>query len=1740
MMKRRSKRTLSIVTAAALSLSLLQPANIGWASDSDSSNVLAAAEEPFDYKLAIDATAPGAAISPNLNGIFLEDINYAGDGGLYAELVQNRSFEFDERLRAWSKVTTGGGVGTLTVESDNPLNKNNLRYARLIVQTPGQGVGIANTGFGGIAVEKGEGYDFSVYVRSQGAFDAPLSIALQNADGETIGQTTIEGITESWQKLTAELTAEETAASTKLVVTTKGTGTIELDMVSLFPKKTWKSRPGGLRPDLVQMMADMKPKFIRFPGGSIVGGRSVDNFYRWKNTIGDVAERPINKNFWSDPARGNDPYYYQTGGLGFFEYFQLSEDLGAEPLPVLNVGMAEQFLAPGVVVPLDELQPYIQDALDLIEYANGPATSEWGAKRAAAGHPEPFNLKYVSLGNEHWTQAYFDRYQLFYDAIKAKYPEINLMLSSGAYASGNEFNTAWDWVRETGKAEVVDEHMYQPPTWFLNNTNRYDGYDRSGPPVFVGEYAAHIGSGDKGRISSMQGAISEAAFMTGLERNGDIVRFASYAPTFAKENNVQWTPDLIWFNNKTTYGAPSYYVQQLFSENVGDTVVPSELTRQSEQQARPVTGKIMLATWATSVDYDDVLVKSNNGETLFSDDFSAAGSSWTTAGGSWQVTDGVMRQAGNATPARTVAGDASWSNYTLTMKATKKSGGEGMLVGFGVKDTDNYYWWNIGGWGNTRTVVEKAVGGGKSEIGAVNTTFRVETGKTYDIKIELNGATVKCYIDGQLMHSFSDTGASAQQLYSVVSKDAQSGDLIAKLVNSGPDAQTVRLDLSGAGEIEPFGTAIELTADEPGDQNSFADPLHVAPAIKLLEGVSSSFNYELAGNSVVVLRLKTKAGIASAGTAEVVTAEHSAPALPEKLPVVYSDGTEGEAEVDWNDVRQFQYDQPGTFRVNGTIAGVPYVVHANVTVTEGTEPEPEQQPELVLRYNFDEADGTTVTDASGHGHDGIINGTLNRETSGKQGGALSFAGANGNYVNAGTSGDLQPGSVTVSYWIKRTTDMASAENVLLWFKPTSGYNQNGMYITYNGADASNPYSSFVVIDGFNGFYVKASPNDFLPLNEWTHIAVTFDSASNAAAIYRNGEAQQLSNVGAPDSITATEDAKKIGVSGYNNGGQLNAQLDDLRLYRGAMTASQIQAVYEGRDIRSVQEINVSTIAGIAPKLPRTVIVQYENGSEGTAVVDWETLDPADYQTAGQFTVTGTLKGTTLQAQATITVEEAPASIPHLVARYAFDETEGSDVHDLSGSGLHGVVKGDEPTWLSDGHEDGALQFNGTNNGIELGTSPDLQPGSVTVSYWIKRTEAMDGRNSNIVWFKEGWNGNGFYITYDGSNPADLSSSYMIVDGFNGFYVKESPDQFLPLNEWTHIAVTFDSETNEGAIYKNGEKQTITINGTPNSITPTSAKNKLIGMSEYSNSHLNAGLDDLRIYNAALSEAEIKTLYEGEAAQPSGGTITGPEEVAGSASFDVSFGLNGVTPDMKAFDALITYDSDKLTYEGIGEELSDRVKLVGDASQPGEVRLLLANVDPQDEADFSGPIVKLKFKAKDTDEAGLANISATSIVAADGTGKETELASAVWSVRINGVDKAALNALIAETQQAHDAAVEGTKPGQYPAGAKAALQQAIDKAKSIAANANATKAQVEQAASELNEALQRFKAQVIKPRTGDISGDDKITIGDLGIVAGYYGTASTNPKWEQIRKSDLNDDGVIDILDLAALARLILE
>ncbi|OQP62794.1 alpha-L-arabinofuranosidase [Niastella vici] len=531
-----------------------------------------------NHTLLVKAAQPTVAIQPTMWGIFFEDINLGADGGIYAELVKNRSFEFFKPMMGWAVNRKKFVEGEMLVINRGNEDTRNPRFLRVTMNNAAKGdLGLTNEGFRGMGIKKGLRYDFSIMYRQPDAH-TKLHLELIDTTKQVVGDTVLS-LTEagdSWHKAAVSFHARETVLKGKLNIWFEGNGTVDVDMISLFPGDTWKNRPGGMRADMVQWLAEMKPGFIRFPGGCIVEGFDLTNRYRWKNTVGPIEERQLMINRWNIefPYR-NAPDYFQTFGLGFFEYFQLAEDIGAEALPILNCGMACQFNS-AEVVPMQAIDPYVQDALDLIEFANGDVSTKWGKVRANMGHPAPFNLKMMGVGNENWGPQYIERLKVFQAAIKAKYPNFKLICSSGTDPNGDRFDYLNGELRKLN-ADFIDEHYYRSPQWFLQNARRYDNYPRTGSKVFGGEYASHVDKTVGITRNTWLAALSEAAFMTSLERNADVVQMASYAPLFAHAEGWQWAPDLIWVNNLQSYGTPDYYVQKLFSLNKGSKVVPITL-----------------------------------------------------------------------------------------------------------------------------------------------------------------------------------------------------------------------------------------------------------------------------------------------------------------------------------------------------------------------------------------------------------------------------------------------------------------------------------------------------------------------------------------------------------------------------------------------------------------------------------------------------------------------------------------------------------------------------------------------------------------------------------------------------------------------------------------------------------------------------------------------------------------------------------------------------------------------------------------------------------------------------------------------------------------------------------------------------------------------------------------------------------------------------------------------------------
>ncbi len=783
-------------------------------------------------KLSLDVSKPGISISPTHYGIFFEDINHAADGGLYAELIRNRSFEDGTSFDFWTVASQSGAFMSATLETTNLLNSAQTKALKMVVSaaSPTARAGMANAGFWGINVVSGRKYTVSFFAKCIAGFSGSVTVSLESSAGAKYAEATVSGLTTNWQKFTCEMTASGNDPVGRFVLATNSVGTLWFDMVSCFPP-TYKDRTNGLRPELAQLLADMKPKFMRFPGGCFVEGNILANRFQWKNTIGPIETRPGHWNLWN---------YRTSDGMGYHEFLQLSEDLNAEPLYVVNVGLAHDDNQPS-----NNLSAYIQDAMDALEYANGAVTTTYGAMRAANGHPEPFNIKYLEIGNENFSgNNYGDRYLQFYNAIKAKYPSMNCI---GDVAAWGTDSPTWPFAHPV---QLLDEHYYRNQAWFVSQYNKYDSYSRTGPKIYAGEYAVTSDCG----LGNLNAAVGEAVYMAGMEKNSDVVTMNSYAPIFVNVDDRKWSPDMIDYNASAVYCTPSYYVQKLFATNIGTINIPvnDSLCR----KAADITGAIGLGTWSTSANYSNITVKNGLGTTVFSDDFTNT-TNWTPGIGTWAASANIYTQSSTSlTNCRSIGATITDSVYTYSLRARKTGGGEGFLIVFGYKDSNNFYWWNIGGWGNTQHAIERSVNGTKSNL--ISAAGSISTNVWYNVRIEVTKSKVLCYLNDVLIHSLK---TDQPLLYTAASLNESDNKLYVKVINPSASDVTSALNLKGVNTTFT-GQAAVLTSASGLDENSLATPTNVAPVTTSLGTVSSNFNYTFKANSVTIMQLNvTPSGI---------------------------------------------------------------------------------------------------------------------------------------------------------------------------------------------------------------------------------------------------------------------------------------------------------------------------------------------------------------------------------------------------------------------------------------------------------------------------------------------------------------------------------------------------------------------------------------------------------------------------------------------------------------------------------------------------------------------------------------------------------------------------------------------------------------------------------------------------------------------------------------------------------------
>ncbi len=798
----------------------------------------------------VDAAKPGVKVSPSLYGLFFEDINHAADGGLYAELISNRSFEdADDATPTWNtKAQTGATISTKLV-SKNLLNSAQGKALQVTVNaTDKNTASLLNEGFWGINAVQGRTYKLSFWAK--GGYRGTLKARLVSSGccGKVYAETVIktDGAksdafkpSKNWMKYTAELTANASDPKAQFELVFDGKGIVTFDVVSLFPP-TFKNRENGMRPDLAQLLHDVHPKFLRFPGGCFVEGQEApENAFHWEQTIGPMEERPGHKNVnWR---------YRTSDGIGFHDYLQLSEDLGAKPLYVVNVGIWH-----GGFTPVDSIQSWVDECLNALEYANGPVTSKYGALRAKNGHPEPFNIEYLEIGNENnqrnvaqQSDRYYDRFKIFKDAVLAKYPNMHLI---GNVVAWGDDNPTWD-TKES--VELLDEHYYRNPAWFANNFNKYDNYDRKGPKIYVGEYAVTQGFGNMG---SLDAALGEAVYMMGIEKNSDIVTMASYAPIFANLNNRMWAPDMIQFTSNKVFGTPSYYVQNMMANNVGTRVLNvsqnTPYSYEAAEKVKPAVCRVGIGTWGTQASFQDKGYTDADGKDLPM----TLQELPCDVRGKWEVSPSEIKQTSNDENCiRLNPGEITSDGYIYKVRAKKTSGNEGFLVIFNYVDDKNYCWLNLGGWGNTQHGIEQVVKGAKGQV--ATTAGKIETGRWYDIAVKVKGDSIYASLDGKEIFATKLQPNTKAGIFSTATLDEKTGEVILKIANTSNETTTANVTLNGK-QLSCGGKLICLTAKDGLEENTIDNPTNVYPVESYVTTTPTGASLEIPAYSLNILRLK--------------------------------------------------------------------------------------------------------------------------------------------------------------------------------------------------------------------------------------------------------------------------------------------------------------------------------------------------------------------------------------------------------------------------------------------------------------------------------------------------------------------------------------------------------------------------------------------------------------------------------------------------------------------------------------------------------------------------------------------------------------------------------------------------------------------------------------------------------------------------------------------------------------------
>ncbi len=852
----QTRSRIRIAAVAVVSLALFQAARPGAAS----------AAPP---EIVVRVHAAGKPISPHMYGIFYEEINHAGDGGLYAQLVRNPNFadalapggmtlqngkavgpngysinfNTTNKLPGWRLLAGHGARATVKLARRHPMNRHQSTSLRLRIAAPGsRGAGVANVGYWGMNIQRGAKYNLMVYARAAAGHFSHLRVLLKAPGGRVLARSALGPLTSRWKKFTCTLTGSAANKHGRLALLAHHAGTIDLGFVSLFPADTWKHEKNGLRPDIAQKLAALTPGFVRFPGGSYIEGVTMQDAYDWQKTVGAIADRPGHWDLWG---------YRTTDGLGLLEFLRMCQDLHAAPLMAINAGVSNQedeWRHSGRT-PADrgsayaprgrQLNHWVHIALHAIAFANAPANTRWGRMRAKDGHPAPFHLHYIEVGNEDGGNMYNRHYAVLYRDIKARYPHMKLIATTPVPGQ---------------PMDIVDDHFYNSPQWFFDNYHHYDHVTRNGPKIFVGEYACTQGVGQ----GDLEGALSEAAFMCGLERNCDLVRMASYAPLFVNIHDRTWPVDLIGFNSSSSFGYPSYYTQKLFANNRGDIELPVHILHNARaNNAIARRGGIGLSTWNTQDEFRRIVVTAPSGKVLYRSHFRRGMGAWKALHGHWKVRHGVLEQTAGGEEKPIILPHQHWTNYTLFLQAKKISGAEGFLVEFRLTSANNWVRWDVGGWNNTAHALQTDVNGDQiNHITPLTPEKPIAVGRWYNIRIVVHNRRVHCYLNGRLLDQ-TTLPAGSRSLFACASRDAVSGDLIVKVVNRANHAVKTQLVLQGAPHVNPEGRAIVLANRNANATNSIAHPTRVVPKRHALTGLSQRSPITFAANSLTVLRIKT-------------------------------------------------------------------------------------------------------------------------------------------------------------------------------------------------------------------------------------------------------------------------------------------------------------------------------------------------------------------------------------------------------------------------------------------------------------------------------------------------------------------------------------------------------------------------------------------------------------------------------------------------------------------------------------------------------------------------------------------------------------------------------------------------------------------------------------------------------------------------------------------------------------------